>query len=117
MRRIPRQIRLDPTFDKRIRAVIADAGGEMTVTDVIHRALADHFRVLDGAPTLDRIASDVAALARRIHEDDSATAAVVRQEKAEVAQLRRQIGELSATVAQLVEEIQGLREKKRGLFS
>ena len=116
MRRIPRQIRLDPTFDRRIRAAIADAGGEMTVTDVIHKALADHFRVLDGAPTLDRIAGDVEALARRLHEEDTLTAIAVRQEKAEVAQLRRQVGELSSTVAQLVTEIQELREKRRGLF-
>lgn len=116
MRRIPRQIRLDPTYDRRIRAVIADAGGDMTVTDVIHKALADHFRVLDGAPTLDRIAGDVEALARRLHEEDTLTAIAVRQEKAEVAQLRRQVGELSGTVAQLVTEIQELREKRRGLF-
>lgn len=116
MRRIPRQIRLDPTYDKRIRAVIADAGGEMTVTDVIHRALADHFRVLDGAPTLDRIASDVDRLARRIHEDDTLTATAVRQEKAELAQLRGQVTALCSTVAQLASEIQELREKKRGLF-
>lgn len=116
MRRIPRQIRLDPTFDKRIRAAIADAGGEMTVTDVIHRALADHFRVLDGAPTLDRIAGDVEALARRLHEEDTLTAIAVRQEKAELAQLRGQVTALCSTVAQLASEIHELREKKRGLF-
>src|SRR5690349_18768943 len=79
MRRIPRQIRLDPTYDRRIREYIAGTGGDVTVTDVIHRALADFFRVQDGGATLERIAGDVHALGDRIGQEADTVAASVQQ--------------------------------------
>lgn len=135
MRRIPRQIRLDPTFDRRVREYIAGTGGEMTVTDVLHKSLADFFRVLDGGPTLERVAGDVHALGYKIEQGENTVAAAINEMRKgvekigtdqiraqtnaqrEVVDLRNQVATLAGQIEQLVGELQAMRsERKRGIF-
>lgn len=126
MRRIPRQIRLDPAFDQQVRAVITANGEKQTITDVIHKALAHYFRSDDSPLTLQRVADD---LHQEMHNNKVSTVDAIRAQtamlerietarlrdqstvKMEIADLKRQLTEMAETLGRIEQ-----RPVKRGLF-